>query len=76
MINLTTPTGHKCTATTDGDWVVYRCPKCEGYEVRQNFKTGRIKRNDVASKSMILHSGTLEIVPNMDALTDTNGQTN
>lgn len=31
---------HRCTGETQGDWILYRCPLCAGYERRVNWKTG------------------------------------
>jgi peptide/nickel transport system substrate-binding protein len=33
---------HQCTATISGDWIVYLCPHCDGWQLKQNWKTGQI----------------------------------
>lgn len=49
------PNGHKCSAYRDGDWIVFYCPRCHGYERRINWRTGEIKSQNVAKD--ISHSG-------------------
>ncbi len=47
---------HQCDAYRDGDWIVFLCPQCEGYERRLNWRTGEMKVRD--DKNMyIRHSG-------------------
>ena len=33
---------HECMTYRDGDEIVYRCPLCPKYELRQNFKTNKM----------------------------------
>ncbi len=37
---------HECESYRDGDWIVFLCPKCEGYERRLNWRTGDMKVRD------------------------------
>ena len=39
---------HLCESEMKGDWVVFTCPKCRGYEKRYNLKTEemRVKGNE------------------------------
>ena len=34
---------HVCEARREGDWIVYTCPKCPGYERRINQRTDEMK---------------------------------
>ena len=45
---------HQCNATRNGDWIIYRCPKCN-YELRENWRTGDIKISNPQPK--VKHSG-------------------
>lgn len=46
---------HKCTSDREGDWIVFRCPKCPDYERRLNWRTGEMKVR--AGKGNIQHTG-------------------
>jgi hypothetical protein len=47
---------HKCESFRDGDWIVFRCPVCQDYERRINWRTGDTKvKNSVPD---INHSGS------------------
>lgn len=59
---------HQCTATISGDWIVYLCPHCDGWQLKQNWKTGQIVRNSVAILSIIPHSGFVNTNDNMNPL--------
>jgi len=58
---------HQCTSHTDGDWTVWRCPLCAGYERRFNRVTSemRVRRGG----STALHSGMADGENGMAALT-------
>ena len=47
--------GHKCKSYRDGDWIVFYCPQCHGYERRINWRTGEKKSKNIVSD--IRHSG-------------------
>ncbi len=34
---------HSCQSRLEGDWIIWTCPKCEGYERRLNWRTGEMK---------------------------------
>lgn len=34
---------HPCTSEREGDWLVWRCPLCAGYERRLNWVTGEMR---------------------------------
>jgi hypothetical protein len=38
-LTITKP-DHDCTASTEGEWVVFRCPRCPEYERRIHIQTG------------------------------------
>jgi Zn finger protein HypA/HybF involved in hydrogenase expression len=46
---------HQCQATREGDWIVFRCPKCNGYERRLNWRTGEMTSRNV--NVQVLHTG-------------------
>ena len=58
---------HQCTSHTDGNWTVWRCPLCAGYERRFNRVTSemRVRRGG----STALHSGMADGENGMAALT-------
>lgn len=33
---------HVCTSFVSGEWVVFKCPFCDEYERRYNFRTGEM----------------------------------
>ena len=64
----TVPNVHHCTTFREGDWMVLRCPLCEGFERRFNFRTGEMR----CSGGMffgIIHTGISTGKSNMEALT-------
>ena len=46
---------HACTSYRDGDWIVWRCPICAGYERRYNPNTGQMA---VKGKTDFAHQGS------------------
>lgn len=46
---------HDCSAVRDGDWIIYRCPKCPLYERRYNCRTGEMAVR--GADSAIRHRG-------------------
>ncbi len=48
---------HKCKTHREGDWVVFTCDKCPGYERRINLKTRKMR---VSSPEDVqaLHTGS------------------
>ncbi|HNM23949.1 MAG TPA: hypothetical protein PKL15_00915 [Saprospiraceae bacterium] len=42
------PNVHHCTSRRDGDWIIWSCPHCSGYERRLNWVSGemRVRRGD------------------------------
>lgn len=46
---------HSCVARAEGDWIVFRCPKCPDYERRINWRTGQMESRNV--KSHVIHTG-------------------
>jgi len=46
---------HECTATRDGDWLVFLCAQCSDYERRLNWRTGETSARN--SSPDINHSG-------------------
>lgn len=57
---------HHCTSHREGEWIIWRCPQCEGYERRYNWKTRemRIKRGNSEAQ----HTGMNTGMQNMEAL--------
>jgi hypothetical protein len=62
------PEDHACTSHQDGDWVVWRCPQCAGYERRLNLVTGELRTRRGGSDAR--HSGLSTKPQNMEALQD------
>ncbi len=58
---------HQCTSHTDGDWTVWRCPLCPGYERRFNRVTGEMQVRRGGSTA--LHSGMAGAGDDMVGLT-------
>ena len=46
---------HNCNSSTEGDWVVFRCPICKSYERRINMLTGETRVKNIIS--VVSHSG-------------------
>lgn len=57
---------HHCTSHRDGEWITWRCPHCEGYERRLNWKTGEMRIN--RGNSTAQHAGVNDREQNMDGL--------
>jgi hypothetical protein len=47
---------HLCESDREGDWIVWRCTQCAGYERRINWVTGEMRAQNTSST--ILHSGS------------------
>ena len=58
---------HHCTSHRDGDWIVWRCPYCEGYERKMNWRTGEMKVKRGGSEAQ--HTGASTKGQNMEPLT-------
>lgn len=59
---------HICTSFVEGDWVVFRCPICQGYERRINLVTDEIRV--IRNGSTANHIGyNCDGKPNLSALT-------
>lgn len=56
---------HHCTSRREGDWIIWRCPLCPGYERRLNMRTGAMR---VKGKTSAQHTGFSSAAQNMDAL--------
>lgn len=35
------PQRHQCVVRRDGDWIIFTCPQCEGYERRLHLFDGK-----------------------------------
>ena len=57
-INLTNSDDdrHECESTREGDWIIFTCPHCPGYERRMNLRTRDMTVNDPTDGSYS-HSG-------------------
>ncbi len=50
---------HTCESYRNGDWIIYVCEKCPGYERRLNWRTGETKvRRPEGGVDDVLHSGS------------------
>lgn len=47
---------HPCTARREGDWIIFTCPQCDGYERRLNIRSGKISLSP-GDDPFILHEG-------------------
>jgi hypothetical protein len=47
---------HTCTAKREGDWAIFSCPLCPGFERRMNLRTGVVKIRE-GQDPYILHEG-------------------
>ena len=54
-LNPDSPGVHTCNSVKNGDWIIFTCDQCKGYERRLNWKTGEMKIN--SGGSMAQHSG-------------------
>lgn len=46
---------HACIGHKEGDWIIFTCPQCKGYERRINWKTGEMKSR--VGDNPVLHTG-------------------
>lgn len=47
---------HECVTLRNGEWIVWRCPLCAGYERRYNIRTGKMRvkgKGDAEHKAKI-----------------------
>ena len=47
---------HRCRSRREGDWAVFFCPFCPGFERRINLRTGAMKTSQ-PTESFVLHEG-------------------
>ena len=60
---------HKCTAEQVGEWYIFRCPLCAGYERKMNVYTGEMKV--MGKVKYVRHQGSIiEGKTDMSALAD------
>lgn len=57
---------HHCTSFNSGDWIIWKCPLCQGYERKLNWKTGEMQ---VKGKTKFQHTGSNEGKENLESLT-------
>jgi len=55
---------HQCVVRHDGDWAVFTCPHCEGYERRLNLRNGKMTSRP-GEDPFILHEGVF-VPPGLD----------
>lgn len=58
---------HQCTSHREGDWIIWRCPYCQGYERRFNWVTNEMRTRRGGSEAQ--HTGMNTQNQNMEALT-------
>ena len=50
---------HTCESFRDGDWIIYTCDQCPGYERRMNWRTREMKvRRPEGMATDVLHTGS------------------
>lgn len=47
---------HQCDARRDGDWVIFTCPQCDGYERKLNLHNGKMTARP-GEDPLVLHEG-------------------
>ena len=57
---------HICEASSSGEWIVFTCPVCPGYERRVNKKTGEMETKGTAGNPFTHHGSFIK--PGLDAL--------
>jgi len=62
--------GHTCLSARDGDWTIFTCPFCEGYERRINWRTQEMKV--INDRPDIQHSGSYFPTEYSEAFTELN----
>jgi hypothetical protein len=50
-------TDHVCKGKKEGDWYIYTCELCPGYEKRINEKTNQVKTIRTVESDKYTHSG-------------------
>jgi len=58
---------HQCTSHRDGEWIIWRCPLCSGYERRFNWSTGQMTCTGLPDG--VVHTGISSQASNIKALT-------
>jgi hypothetical protein len=56
---------HECESSKEGDWVIFRCPICKGYERRIHAVTGEMKVKHANSTAR--HTGSYIIFERADS---------
>ena len=57
QIDNSNPDLHKCHVKKEGDWLIFTCSKCPGYERRINMVTRQMKLHD-PFQGKYSHSGS------------------
>lgn len=42
QVNFNEKSGHTLTGHREGDWIIFTCPKCKGFQKRCNWKTREV----------------------------------
>ncbi len=72
-IKFNTPTDretHVCESYRNGEWIIFKCPKCPDYEQRLNWQTGKIKTKN--STNEVYHTGSYAPIEFLEILRDVN----
>ena len=48
---------HSCRRHKEGDWEVWTCPQCPGYEKRFNHKEGLMRTKETERSVLFTHGG-------------------
>jgi len=46
VLNNSNVNQHECVSVKSGDWVIFSCPQCPGYERRINLHTQEMRLQD------------------------------
>ncbi len=56
-LNFNAKTEHTLIGHREGDWIIFTCPKCKGFQKRYNWKTRKMITIGAGEKFMV-HAGS------------------
>jgi len=60
---------HQCSSRRDGDWLIWNCAQCAGYERRFNFVSGEMRTR--RGGSLAQHTGSTDAADLREAFAET-----
>jgi hypothetical protein len=61
---------HECESYRTGEWIIFKCPRCTGYEKRLNWQTGQMKT--INANDDVCHTGNYFPVEYLDPFRNLN----